>query len=325
MDVKDMKCFMAVVEAGSINAAAKQVHIAQPSLSRQMKLLEEKLGVKLFERGKRKLQLTEAAHLLYNRADQVLERINNTVKEMKNLDAGTHGTLCIGAVTSFGVTILPGIIQMFRNLFSDISFQLWEGETNRIIELLNRGSIEIGMVHFPFDSELYESIKLPNEPLVAAINRNHSDDLGHHADCVYLSELAGKPLLIPRKYETMIVEHCEHSGFTPKFLCISDNILPILAWADADIGIAIVPRAAIGLIPGTNLTYKTITNPYIETTAAVIWMRNRYLSVAARNFLNLFTTLHSKSLIAEKQERLEANEKIVDRNSSIESGLPLVK
>ncbi|MDR3563643.1 MAG: LysR family transcriptional regulator [Negativicutes bacterium] len=293
MDVKDMQHFLAVVEEGSINAAAKRLHMAQPPLSRQMKQLEERLGVKLFERGKSKVRLTEAGRLLQQRAEQFLGQVDQTVKEMKAIHAGTQGTLSIGTVTSSGATILPGVVRVFRQSFPGISFQLWEGETDRITELLNRGSIEIGMVRFPFDAGIYEAIKLPNEPLVAAINKNHGDHLGQHPDQIRLSELAGKPLLIHRKYEGLIVEHCEQSGFTPEFVCMSDDVMPILAWADADIGIAIVPRAAIGLIPSTNLTYKTI-DPLLETTGAVIWMKNRFLSAAARNFLTLFTQYTQK-------------------------------
>jgi DNA-binding transcriptional LysR family regulator len=68
--------------------------------------------------------------------------------------------------------------------------------------------------------------------------------------------------------------------------------MPILAWADANVGIAIVPRAAIGLIPSTNLIFKTISDPCINIASAVIWMRNRHLSAAARHFLTLFTTIN---------------------------------
>lgn len=294
MDIKDMKYFLAIITEGSINAAAKRLHIAQPPLSRHMKQLEEKLGVKLFERGNHKVELTEAGRLLQNRAEQFLGQIENTVKEMKEFDVGARGTLSIGTVTSSGATILPRVVRIYRDSFPGVRFQLWEGETNRIIELLNRGLIEIGIARFPFDSETYESIKLPNEPLVAALNKNRAIGMGNHKDSIQLSELAGEPLLIHRKYERMLMEHCEQHGFTPEFVCMSDDVMPILVWADADLGIAIVPRAAIGLIPSTNLTYKTIINPSLETTSTVIWMRNRYMSVAARNFLTLFTTIQSK-------------------------------
>lgn len=292
MDIREMKYFIAIVESGTINAAAKRVHIAQPSLSRQMKQLEERLSIKLFERDSRKLQLTEAGSLLYIRAKQFLGLMDNTIKEMKEIDAGFQGTLSIGTVTSSGATILPGAARAFRTLFPGVRFQLWEGETNRITDLLNRGIIEIGMVRLPFDAEAYASIKLPNEPLVAAINQNYDNCLGQLSDCIGLSDLSDKPLLIHRKYEAMIVEHCVQSGFKPNIVCMSDDVMPLLAWADADIGIAIVPRAAIGLIPSSQLIYRTIINPCLETTAAIIWMRERYLSAAARNFLTLFTTIH---------------------------------
>ncbi len=302
MDVKDMKYFLAIAEEGTINAAAKRLHIAQPPLSRQMMQLEENLGVKLFERGNRKIQLTEAGRLLQNRAEQFLGQIENTVKEIRELDAGNHGILSIGTVTSSGATILPKVVRAFRDLFPGVRFQLWEGETNRIIELLGRGIVDIGIARFPFDSELYESIRLANEPLVAALNKSWAGCLGSRRDCIELSELSGKPLLIHRKYEPMLLEHCEKCGFTPDFVCMSDDVMPILAWADADIGIAIVPRAAIGLIPSANLVYKPIVNPCLETTSAVIWMRNRHLSAAARNFLDLFTAMHAKSAGPEAKE-----------------------
>ncbi|SDF80128.1 LysR family transcriptional regulator [Sporomusa acidovorans] len=300
MDIKDMKYFLAVIEAGSINAAAKRLHIAQPPLSRQMKQLEENLGIKLFERGNRKVKLTEAGRLMQDRAEQFLGQIENTIREMREFDAGSRGTIAIGTVTSSGATILPRVVRVFRDSFPGVRFQLWEGETNRIIELLNRGAIEIGIARFSIDSELYESIKLPNEPLVAALHINCAAYEKNDKEFIEFSELAGKPLLIHRKYEAMIIEHGEQYGFTPEFVCMSDDVMPILAWADADIGIAIVPRTAIGLIPSANLVYKTITNPYLELTSNVIWLRNRYLSAAAHNFLQLFTTLSSKSLLVDK-------------------------
>lgn len=294
MDVKDMSCFLAVVEEGSINAAAKRLHIAQPPLSRQMKLLEETLGVRLFERGNRKIRLTEAGRLLKHRAEQLLGQIDNTIKEMRAFDAGTCGTLSIGTVTSAGATILPGVVRVFRDKFPGVRFQLWEGETERIIELLNSGSVEIGIARFSVASALYQSIKLPNEPLVAAINKNRAAWFESDDECIGLRGLAGKPLLIHRKYEATIIEHCEQCGFTPEIVCMSDDVMPILAWADADIGVAIVPRSAIGLIPSVNLAYRIIADPCLETTSAVIWLRNRYLSAAARNFLALFTAMSSE-------------------------------
>ncbi|MDT8902396.1 LysR family transcriptional regulator [Anaeroselena agilis] len=293
MDVRDMRYFLAVAEEGSINAASKRLHIAQPPLSRQMRQLEERLGVKLFERGSRKVRLTEAGRLLQHRAEQLLGQLENAVQEMREFDAGTSGTLSIGTVTSAGATILPGVARVFRDRYPGVRFQLWEGETERIIELLNRGSVEIGITRFSSDSAMYQSIRLPNEPLVAAVSKNRAAWLEGADERVALRELAGKPLLIHRKYEAMLIGHCEQCGFAPEIVCMSDDVMPILAWADADIGVAIVPRSAIGLVPGASLAYRVIADPHLETTSAVVWLRGRYLSAAARNFLALFTALRA--------------------------------
>ena len=292
IELSAIKRFLTIVEAGSINAAAQRLHIAQPPLSRQMKQLETRLGVKLFERGKRSVTLTEAGRLLQNRAGQILGLIGNTVKEMQELEAGTQGKLCIGTVTSSGATLLPQVIRQFRARYPAVTFQLWEGETKRIIELINEGSVEIGMVRHPFDMTLYESIRLPNEPLVVALHRKRRKTWAGNHEVIGLGELAGKPLMIHRKYESTILEHAEKSGFKPDLVCMSDDVMSILTWADADIGVAIVPRAAIGLIPSVNLEYLTIVDPCLETTAAVIWLKKRILTAAARNFLSLFSRIH---------------------------------
>jgi len=292
ISLREMKYFLAIAQEGNITTAAQRLHMAQPPLSRQMKQLEDHLGTKLFERGHRKIQLTEAGCLLRNRAEQLVKLMDITEKEIKALESGTHGTLSIGTASSSGITILPTVARIFRNHYPDLNFELWEGESIRIIELLNMGLIEIGLVRFSFDTEIYESIQLPKEPLVAAIHKNNLDYLGGEEETIRLTELVDQPLMIHRKYEALITEHCHEAGFNPYFLCKSDDIMPILAWADADVGIAIVPRAAIGLIPNTNLVFKTIINPSIEIASAVIWMRSRYLSVAARHFLTLFTAVH---------------------------------
>ena len=291
MDIRDMQYLLVVAEEGNITAAAKRLHMAQPPLSRQIKQLEDELGVQLFERGKRKVKLTEAGHLLRSRAEQILELLNSTTKELQDFDTGIRGTLSIGAVTASGATVLPQLIKEFHNRYPNVSFRLREGETRRITELLDRGVIDLGMVRLPFNTEIYESITLPNEPLVVVYNSQHFHLKVNDSPVINLSVLAEKPLMIHRKFETQLTECCQSAGFAPYILCESDDIMPLLAWADAGIGIAITPRSAVGLFPHATLTAKEIGNPSMETTAAIIWMRNRYLPATALHFIHLFTSL----------------------------------
>ena len=114
--IKDMRAFFAIVEEGNISHAAQRLGIAQPALSRQMKHLEENLHVKLFERGSRRIRLTEAGSLLYNRVENILGMVDGTVREIKEIGNGSKGVIRIGTITTSGAMILPDLIAEFRNL-----------------------------------------------------------------------------------------------------------------------------------------------------------------------------------------------------------------
>ena len=287
MDIRDLKNFLAIAEEGNITAAASRLHMAQPPLSRQMKDLEERLGVQLFERGKRKIKLTEAGKFLHTRADQIIELLKATTTELQDFYMGDRGTLAIGTVTSVGVRLLPLMITAFRQRYPQVVFRLREGESRRVMELLESGIVDLGMVKLPFDTERYESISLPNEPLVVVYRRDHPQAFDTDADRVNLADLADKPLLIHRKFEPQITKNCQKVGISPYILCESDDVTPLLAWANAGIGIAIVPQSAFSLLHSPRLTVKEIVNPSLITSGAIIWMRNRYLPATALHFLNL--------------------------------------
>lgn len=285
MDIKQLRYFQIIAEEGQITRAAQRLHMAQPPLSHQLKLLEEELGVKLVEREKRGVILTGAGRLLHNRGEQIIELLDTTVKELKELNEGYTGALSIGAVASSGTTFLPCRILKFHEQYPNISFQLWEGDTYRILELLNTGIIEIGIVRNVFDSELYHAVSLPTEPMVVAMCREWS--CGEQIKQVGMKELASKPLLLHRSNERMIVECCQKNDFEPQILCKGDDVRSLLVWADAGLGLAIVPKSAVGLVPSNNLVYKEIIEPSLEIKKSIIWLKNRYLSAATRNFLEM--------------------------------------
>lgn len=290
MDIRDMKHFAAIVEEGNISHAAKRLNIAQPPLSKQMKQLEDELGVQLFERGSRRIRLTEAGRLLRERVEQILGLVDGTVKELTDLNSGLTGTLSIGTVTTSGAALLPNWINKFHTLYPNVTFQLWEGDGYRILELLDNRVIEIGIIRAPFDSQIYESITLPDEPLVVAMKRD-GRLCGEDPDKIRLIELAGQPLIIPLRWKSMFLGWCERAGFKPTIICVSDGIIHNLLWAKLGIGIALVPDFSKELIMDSGLIYKTIAEPTIATHTEIVWVRNRNLSASSKHFLNLFKEL----------------------------------
>ena len=115
MDIKSLKYFLTVVQEGTITRAAKKLCIAQPPLSRQIRLLEEELGVTLFLRGKKKIQLTEEGRFLKQQAEEIIELMEKTREQMGRLGGGVHGLVSVAAVESFGI----GICQRWWRPFTE--------------------------------------------------------------------------------------------------------------------------------------------------------------------------------------------------------------
>ena len=299
MNIRQLQYFTTIVEEGKISLAAQRLHMAQPPLSQQLKLLETELGVTLFERHTRKLIITNEGELLYKRAKQILELTSSTLEEIKELSEGMTGTLSIGTIASLGAKLLPERIRDFQQQYGDVQFQIWEGDPIRIMELVENRIIELGIVRFPIDSSVFNMIPLPDEPLVVAMNP--SRNIGNNPDTIMLSELKDKPLMLLRRQKgtslynqeiytvDIFKDACLSNGFEPKVICESSDIMTLLIWANHDIGMTIVPKSAIHLIPNTELIFKEIINPSIMTRpSALIWLKERYLSTTAKRFMESF-------------------------------------
>ena len=286
MDLRKLAYFLAIAEEGNITRASERLHIAQPPLSQQLKLLEEELGVVLIERNTRKIQITDAGRLLQKRAKQILELTEKTAKELKDLKEGLQGTLSIGTISSAGEMLLQFKIQCFYEKYPYVDFHIRESGTYEILELIKSGIVEIGLIRTPFNQDIFEYINLPDGPMVAGA----LGELfwGNNSGCLELTELEGKPLLMHNRYTTNIKEACRKAGFEPNIICRIDDTRFMLNWANTGMGIAIIPRDMIGLVPDTKLFYREIKEESLVTRTVIIWMKNRYLSAPARHFLELF-------------------------------------
>ncbi len=284
MDIKQLKYFQAIAEEGHITGAAKRLFMTQPSLSQQLKLLENELGLTLVERYNRGIRLTEAGRLLQERAGQILELLQTTAVELKEVHEGYKGILSIGTIASAGVTLLPGLIRTFHQNYPKVKFQLWEGDTYRVLDLLNNGVIEVGIARSVFRLEDYNWIDLPSEPMIVAISQESC--FGSILQPMAVTEMEGKPLLIHRSNVAMLTECCQKFGFEPEIFCTGDDVRSLLAWANEGVGLAVVPKSALGLVTGHNLKYIEIIDSPLKINKSVIWLRRRCLSAPAKHFIS---------------------------------------
>ena len=259
--IKDMRAFFAIVEEGNISHAAIRLGIAQPALSR---------------RGSRRIRLTEAGQVLYNRVENILGLVDGTVREIKEIGSGTKGAIRIGTITTSGAMILPDLIAEFRKLYPDVTFEIWEAEGARIIELLDSRLIEIAITRTQVDNLNYDLLVLPNEPLVVVMNSKSL--CGAKKETVKLEELKDQPMIIPLRWKSSFVAACRKLDFEPNIICVSDSIVQDLMMVKMNLGAALIPFSGRRLLTDGNLTTHTV----------VAWRKNQTLSSSCKNFLELF-------------------------------------
>ena len=283
VELKQLEYFVAIAEEGSISAAAKKLHISQPPLSHQLKLLENELGQKLAERGARRIRLTDAGALLYRRASRILELSETAVRELEDLGVKPSGTLRMGTTSSSGPALLGRRMAEYAASYPDVRFELREGNTFQLIDLLASGEIEVAIARTPFHAEKTEHFVLESEPMIAAGNAGFLTEFPE--DRMPLAGLEGKPLILYRRFEKMILAACKSAGFKPDIFCMNDDARTSLMWANAGLGVAVVPQSMHAYAEGV---CKVIDEKSIQSQVAAIWRSDRYLSSAAKSFLEIF-------------------------------------
>lgn len=288
MDIRQLLYFTTIAEEGSISAAAKKLHLSQPPLSYQVKLLEEELHLPLIERSARGIALTEAGRVLYKRAQGILELSELTRKEMLAMASGFTGTLHIGTVSSSGASLLGWRIPAFHQKYPQIGFAIHEGNTFELMEMLESRLIELAIVRTPFHNDQLNCLYLSPEPMIAAGAASFFPAGMPSGQPISLELLGHAPVILYRRFEKILLSLCEQKGITPQVFCIADDARTTLMWAEAGLGVAVVPQSAYRIMPHHNMVYGELSEEDLHTRIAAVCKKGCSLSWAAQQFLEIF-------------------------------------
>lgn len=159
MDIRVLKYFVAVAQEGNITRAAESLHIAQPSLSKQLIELEDELGKQLLIRGKRKISLTDDGNLLLKRAEEIITLFDKTKQEISDDTSKISGKIAIGGMPNKQVLLTATAL---RNQYEDVSFDFYSGDATDVTQRLDHGSLDFAVLLQPVDTTKYECIPLEN-------------------------------------------------------------------------------------------------------------------------------------------------------------------
>lgn len=284
MEIRVLRYFLAVVREESITKAAEALHITQPTLSRQLSQMEDEVGVRLFDRGTRKITLTNEGILLRRRAEEILQLVDTTERELVEQDEQVEGKISIGCGEIAAVRMLPELIRTFREKYTRVSFDIFTATADLVKEQMDKGLLDIGLLLEPVDMEKYDFIRLDMKENWVVLMR--PDNPLAEKKYVTAEDLLPLPLILPRRLNVqseLASWFGDHYGninvaFTSN-LCTNSAVM-----VGAGLAYSLVIEGAV-LWDQSKITYRPLF-PALTATSVLAWKRGQPFSPAATKFIN---------------------------------------
>ena len=287
MEIRVLRYFLAVAQEENITRAAEKLHIAQPSLSKQLMELEDELGKQLLIRGKRRIILTEEGVLLRKRAEEILELVSKTEQEITADEKQLVGKISIGG------NLQPSVLKAaaaLRKQHPGVSFQFYSSDATDVTERLEHGTLDFTTLLAPVDVSRYDSVLLSEHSYWGLLVR--ADSPLAEKGCVHRDDVLRLPLIMHRRagLQKAIAEwahtHIERLNIAATYNVIYGSPIPLV---QSGLGNLLVTRDLLG--PELNAGVRFLPlDPPLETHYALVWKKNTVLTKAAEKFLSMLNT-----------------------------------
>lgn len=284
MEIRVLRYFLTVVREQSITKAADVLHITQPTLSRQLAQMEDEIGVRLFERGSRKITLTNEGLLLRRRAEEMLQLVDKTEKELIEQDEQVEGKITIGCGEIGAVQLLPDLFESFHEKYPLVTFDIYSATADHVKEQMERGLVDIGLLLEPIDIEKYDFIRLDIKERWVVVMR--PDCSLAEKEYVTAKELSNLPLIMPRRLK---VQSELASWFGDYYdglnvLFTSNLNTNAAVMVSRGLGYSIVIEGMMPFWDQSKITYRPLYPP-LTATSVLAWKRGQPFSLAATKFI----------------------------------------
>lgn len=285
MEIRLLKYFLAVAREENITAAAESLHITQPTLSKQLMELEDELGKKLFIRGKRKITLTEDGIFLRKRAGEIIDLVEKTQAELKSLeDESISGDIYIGAGETEGMRTIAKLSSKLQKKYPNIHYHLFSGNSEDVIEKLDKGLIDFGVLIEPTDIKKYGYIKLPVYDTWGILMKKDSDlakkDYIEPNDLLNIPLLCSRQALANNEFSIWFGDNTEKLNVVATYNLIYNASL----YVEEGFGYALTLDKLINLTDDSDLCFKPII-PNLKANLVMVWKKYQVFSKATQKFL----------------------------------------
>jgi LysR family hydrogen peroxide-inducible transcriptional activator len=285
MELQQLRYFCAIADTGSFTRAAQQTHVSQPSLSQQIRKLEDELGARLFDRLGRAVQLTELGRSFLPRARAILRDLEAARSDVVERKMSISGPVSVGVIPTIAPYFLPPILAAFSRKYPEVRVTVAEEITPQLLDRLRAGTMDVAIVALPLQarSHDFQTFPLMVEKLYAVLPKHHA--LAKRR-AVSLEELQDDPFLLLRDghcFRETAVAACKRARLNPKIIFESGQFSSILSMVSAGLGVSIVPAMAVEKRPGCR--YVPLRDERAARTIGVVTLNGRSRTRANEAFM----------------------------------------
>lgn len=285
MELRTMRYFLAVAREENMTRAAELLHVTQPTLSKQLKSLEDELGKKLFVRHSFSIQLTEEGILLRKRAEDLVKMADKITEEFHTLDDLSGGEIFLGLAESYQIRRLAAVIRTLKNIYPDLRYHITSGDTEQVTEKLNKGIIDFAVLAQEPDTSRYHSLKFPDSDLWGVVMPANCPMAQKETIC--LEDLIGLPLFCSEQgWYNDITKWCNNRidqlHLEGSFRLSYNGSL----FVKEGLGYLLTFEHIINTSPDSGLVFRPLA-PRLETNIYLIWKKYQVFTPISERFLEM--------------------------------------
>ncbi|MBP1765502.1 MAG: cynR 4 [Firmicutes bacterium] len=287
MEIRQLEYFRAVAKLNNFTKAAEKMFVSQPSITNGIHNLEEEIGVQLFDRNHKKIKLTPEGQIFLQRTEKILSEIQDAVAEMQDFRGLNKGTIRLALPPIIGAYLFPNIFPSFKKSYPELELIVFEEGSPTARRMVEKEDVDLGLIILPPSSDLFlNTLPFFKEQIVLCTSTTHPLS---QEKSVSFRQLQNEKIILLKEdsyHHRLILNECLKNNFQPHVIFSSNQIQTIKGLVANNIGVSF-------LMDMVTRQEKNLVNipldPNIEITIGLIWKKDRYLSKAARAFIDFIT------------------------------------
>lgn len=290
MEIKQMKYFVEVVRNGGMTQASEHLYIAQSTISKNIKSIENEFEITLFDRRKKHIILTDIGQIFYDKCVEALAVLDDLSLEMGDVTNLERGHIRIGISAIMNVRLFTESLNQFHSKYPNVTYEVIEGGGKAVEFYLNNDEIDVGITTLPVDEDIYHAVPLYKEKLLLIVDKN--SELAQQSS-IYLGDLKDESFIMFHDdyyLKDQIIESCRKVGFHPKTVAKMSQITFIENMIRDGIGVSILPESIVNIL-NDGVVGIEINGADVAWNLGVIWKKESYMNHVTHEWINFLKDL----------------------------------